>query len=169
MCYEFQGLIHFLWVLQNFPSLPKNMIETVSLVQDGHFGLKIECLLFRILEKCLLRTFSTLDLVSNGTKFSNFRPMKCKIRFSKNCRKKLKFLDFVWNEFLRTHYSFSILIDHFQLDFMEEISFSCIIKPSLLNLDFWDIEAFRNIVLVWKWTYILPCLAGSLWVFMSDC
>ena len=162
MCYKFQGLIHLLWFLPNIQSLPKNMTETVSLVQVSHFGLKIECLPFRILEKCLLGTFSTLNQDSNGIKFSNFGPTEWKIWNFKDCHLKLNFSDLLGNEFLETLPYPLILIDCFKLDFMEEISFSCIIKPSLLNLDFWDIEAFRNIVLVWKWTYILPCLAGSL-------
>ena len=121
--------VHFLWILPNFQSLPKTKTETALGVQVSPFKLKFECLPFRILEKCLLGTFSTLKLVSNGTKFFNFGPTECKIWFFKNCSLKLKFLNLVGFEFLETVHYLSILDDCFRLDFLKKTVFPCIIKP----------------------------------------
>ena len=139
MCYKFQRLIHFLWIFPNFQILPKTNTGFVLLFWISNFELKNEWFPFRILEKFLLWTFSTSNLVSKGMKFSIFEHGKLKIWFSKYCRAKWKFSNFKGNEFLRTCHSLSISIDHFKLDFMEEASLSRYFKSSLLNLDFWEI------------------------------
>ena len=59
--------------------------------QNSDFELIFECFPFGILEKCILGTFSTLEEVSNGTKFSNFGLVKNEIRFFKDLVPKLKF------------------------------------------------------------------------------
>ena len=105
------------------------MTETALFTQISHFELKNDCLSFGIIEKCLLRTFSTLELVSNGINFSNFGPTECNIRFFKDYSLKLKCLNLMGNEFLETLHYPSILNDCFKLDFMKEISFPCVIKP----------------------------------------
>ena len=51
---------------------------------NWNFELKNECFLFRILVKCLLETFSTPNLVSNGVQFSIFGHAKLKTRFFSN-------------------------------------------------------------------------------------
>ena len=106
---------------------------------NWNFELKNEYCPFRILEKCLLGTFSTSNLVSDGIKFAIFGHAELKIWFFKNCHAKQKFSDFLGNEFLRTCHSLSISIDHFKLDFIEEASLSLDFKSSLLNLDFREI------------------------------
>ena len=54
------------------------------------------------LGRVLMGTFSALDLVSNSIKFSIFGPTKLKIWFFQFYRVKLKILDFLGNEVLRT-------------------------------------------------------------------
>ena len=56
-----------------------------------NFELKFECFLVGILKKCLLGSFITPNLVSNGIKFFIFGRIKLKIWFSKFCRAIWKF------------------------------------------------------------------------------
>ena len=55
--------------------------------------------------------------------------------------RKAEIHDLLGNEFLRTFHCLLILIYRFKLDFMEDTSFPCDFKFSLLNLDFQKIKA----------------------------
>ena len=86
-------------------------------------------------EKCLLESFSALNLVSNGVKFPIFGFTKLEIWFSKYCHIKLKISDFLRNELLRTSNFLLRLIVHFKLYFMDDTSSLVTITPSFLKLD----------------------------------
>ena len=67
-----------------FPNFVKNQPKSVLTFQNSNFGPNFEYLPIGIIKKCLLGTFSNLEVVSNSTKFSNFGHMKSEIRFFKD-------------------------------------------------------------------------------------
>ena len=67
--------------------------------------------------------------------------------FSKDCRAKLKFADYLENAISGTWHLFSISIERFEFDFMEDASLSSNFIISLLNLELRELKLSFKILI----------------------
>ena len=103
--------------------------------QNSNFEPIFDYLPFRIMEKCILGTFSTFKEVSNSTKFSNFGLVESKIWFFKDYLLNLEFSNLKETKGFRTlHFcQYHLIVLHLNPEM--EIRFVLYFKTPLLNLE----------------------------------